>query len=311
MTSQDSHLSLSSERWRLELLLNEQATVNPQQLILSGTIPSIGLSHETDFQILQSPTTSLPHSHSFTTVLAPSEPGAQAFTSRFDVGQNGNVLSNSGWNPNDQSGGRGPNLRSSPWSKSFLACPYYIRDPIRHFGCINLKLDTYGRVKQHLKRNHLSFDANNIGGFVCESCGMVSPDESSRDIHRVSTECAQVTVANEHGLSRQAWEGLEKRLRSGSTDEEKWLNMWFVLFHQPFSASTPIKDTVMNRFFQIIRNFCQADGFGDIISLLFQEKHGVELGSEMQMYELLMKLLDFIRDSIQQLFDTQDVGASG
>jgi hypothetical protein len=186
-----------------------------------------------------------------------------------------------------------------------------MRDPIHHFGCVNLKLDTYGRVKQHLKKNHLSFDANKMEGFVCESCGMVSTDESTRDIHRVSVECSPATSANERGVSRQAWERLEKRLKSGSTDVEKWLNMRFVLFHQRLSRSIPIKDTVMKRFFQNIRNFCQFNGFREIISLLIQEMHGVELGSDMQMYELLMKLLDFIRDSIQQAFDTEEAAALG
>ncbi|KAF5704631.1 hypothetical protein FMUND_12406 [Fusarium mundagurra] len=299
------------EQRRLQLLPNEQVTVNPQQLMLSGEIPNVGISHDTSFLVSQIPVTSLSESHSLPTVLAPNTTAAQAFTTRLDVGQDAIVLNNSDWNTNDQSGGRGSNARSSPWSKSFLACPYYIRDPIRHFGCINLKLDTYGRVKQHLKRNHLSFDANEMEGFVCESCGMAYPDESSRDIHRLSIECAPASLKNERGVSRQAWEGLEKRLKTGSTDEEKWLNMWFVLFHELLGTSIPIKDTVMNRFFQIIRNFCQVNGFGEILSLLIQEMRGVELGSEMQIYELLMKLLDFIRDSIQQLFDTEDVAATG
>ncbi|CVL06412.1 uncharacterized protein FPRN_05255 [Fusarium proliferatum] len=311
MTPHDSHLALSSEDWRLELLRHGQATVKPQQLMLPGEIPYTGASCENDFQAPQTPTASLSESHLLPTVLAPHASAAQSLTSRLDVGHDGDVLINPGWNPNDQPGSYGPNARSSPWSKSFLACPYYIRDPIRHFGCINLKLDTYGRVKQHLKRSHLTFDANKTEGFVCEECGMVSPDESSRNIHRVSTECAPATLVNERGVSSQAWEKLEKRLKSGSTDEEKWLNMWFVLFHQPLSTSTPIKDTVMNRFFQIIRNFCQVDGFGAILSLLSQEMCGVEHGSAMQMYELLMKLLDFIRDSIQQLFNAEVAGASG
>ncbi|KAF5671898.1 hypothetical protein FDENT_10744 [Fusarium denticulatum] len=310
-TPHDPHSGLASDQSRLQLLLNEHATVDPQQLMLSGKIPIVDISHETDFQVSQIPVTPLSESNSLPTVLGPNTPAAQALTTRFDVGQGGNVLNNSGWSPNDQSGGRGSNDRSSPWSKSFLACPYYIRDPIRHFGCIGLKLDTYGRVKQHLKRNHLSFDTNKVEGFACESCGVVSPDESSRDSHRVSIECVPATSENERGVSRQAWERLEKRLKSGSADEEKWLNMWFVLFHQPLGTSIPIKDTVMNRFFQIIRNFCQVDGFRGILSLLIQEMHGVELGSEMQMYEVLMKLLDFIRDSIQQLFDTEDAAAIG
>ncbi|VTT81674.1 unnamed protein product [Fusarium fujikuroi] len=311
MTPHDSHLTSSSGYWRLELLRHEQATVNPQQLMLYGEIPYADASHETGFQAPQIPTASLSESQFLSPVLAPNAPAAQSFTSRVDVGHDGNVLSNSGWNPNDQSGGHGSNVRSSPWSKSFLACPYYIRDPIRHFGCINLKLDNYGRVKQRLKRSHLGFDANKMQGFVCENCGMVSLDESSRNDHRDSTECAPETLVNERGVSRQAWEGLEKRLKSGSTDEEKWLNMWFVLFHQPPSTSTPIKDTVMNRFFQIIRNFCKVDGYGAILSLLTQEMGGVEHGSAIQVHELLMKLLDFVRVSIHQLFNTEVAGASG
>ncbi|KAF5566712.1 hypothetical protein FPHYL_3653 [Fusarium phyllophilum] len=309
-TTHAPHLGSSSEHWR-QLRLNEQATIDPQQLMLSKEIPHIGVSHERGFQVSQIPIISWSEAYSLPTVLGPDAPAAQAFTSRLDIGQDGDVLGNYGWSPNDEPGSRGFNLRSSPWSKSFLACPYYIRDPIRHFGCINLKLDTYGRVKQHVKRNHLSFDANKTEGFVCESCGVVSPDESARDIHKVSIECAPATLSNERGVSRQAWERLEKRLKSGSTDEEKWLNMWFVLFHEPLGKSIPIKDTVMNRFFQIIRNFCHVDGFGKILSLLIEEMHGVELGREMQMYELLMKLLDFIRDSIQQLFDTEDANAIG
>ncbi|KAF5531271.1 hypothetical protein FNAPI_13317 [Fusarium napiforme] len=310
-TPDPPHLGSSSDQWRLKLLVNEQATVNPQQLMLSGEVPHIDVSHETGIQVSQIPSISSSEAHSLPTVLARNAPAAQSFTSRLAVGQDGDVLSDSGWNPNDHSGGRGSNQRSSPWSKSFLACPYYIRDPIRHFGCINLKLDTYGRVKQHLKRSHLNFDANKMEGIMCESCGVVSPDESSSDIHRVSIKCAPATSENERGVSRQAWERLEKRLKSGSTDEEKWLNMWFVLFHQRLNTSIPIKDTVMNRFFQIIRNFCQVDGFGEILSRLIQEMHGAELGSETKIYELLMKLLDFIRDSIQQLFDTEDAAAIG
>lgn len=279
--------------------------------MLSGPIPCVGASHETRIQAPQIPTAFLSESHLLPTVLAPNAPAAQSLTSRLDVGHDGDVLSNSGWNPNDQSGSHRSNARSPTWSKSFLACPYYIRDPIRHFGCINLKLDTYGRVKQHLKRTHLTFDANKMEGLVCENCGIISPDESSRNIHRVSAECAPATLLNERGVSRQAWEGLEKRLKSGSTDEEKWLNMWFVLFNQPLSTSTPIKDTVMNRLFQIIRNFCRVDGYGAILSLLNQEMRRVKHGSATQMYELLMKLLDFIRDSIHQLFNAEVAGASG
>ncbi|KAF4448373.1 hypothetical protein F53441_8181 [Fusarium austroafricanum] len=319
----DVFLSPSSDGFQQDLSTDQEQTVNPQQLIVSGDVPQTNLSVEKDSHM--SPfdaNTFLPEPCSFPQItlpevlalidnIAPNQSivRAQTYEQPPNGSQNAMPRSNSGQNPEVQSGGRRANAISSPWSISLFACPYYIKDPIRHFGCINLKLDSYGRVKQHLKRTHLSFDVSRLEGFACERCGMIVLDES-REMHRISPDCTETTSVNEPQVSRQAWESLEKRFKSGSSDEEKWLNMWFVLFHQPLGTSIPIKDTVMNRFIQIIRNYCQVDGFGEILSFI-EETRGVELESALQMHELLMKLLDFIRDSIQQHFNAKDAGTSG
>ncbi|KFA79507.1 hypothetical protein S40288_05376 [Stachybotrys chartarum IBT 40288] len=116
---------------------------------------------------------------------------------------------------------------SEPPDRHFLACPFYLLDPLRHLRCLyKYELKKLSDVVQHLERCH-----GLVGYYYCEVCWdkwkMVAAGFTRWRAHVLRNDC-QPTPGYEC-LSSEELEWL-KTLPRGHDDMTKYLLMWDTLF---------------------------------------------------------------------------------
>ncbi|KAF5675891.1 hypothetical protein FCIRC_7264 [Fusarium circinatum] len=203
-----------------------------------------------------------------------------------------------------QSAGEGSDF--SAWD-IYHTCPYYVRDPILHFRCINKKLDSHAELKKHLGTNHAGFAPQSLEVPTCGSCGTTLENNRSKSEHKCMPKCSD----NELKVSRQAWEALKGRSVKGTLDKKKWDDMWYILFHKSPGDKFAIRDTVMNRFIDFIKTFCDigGGGFGAVLPFLEQRSPNREIA--LFMLETFIKLLDVLKAEFGAVANERRSGTGG
>ena len=138
-------------------------------------------------------------------------------------------------NDNDEDGtskrrrGSLPNINGSEPGTMF-ACPFYKHDPTRYRSrrtCLGPGWPTVHRVKEHLYRAH-------VQSIYCPRCYSMFDTDNDLSTHLRSQQC-QVSAAQPiEGIDRETLKGLRKRSPALRLEEDKWRDMYHLLFpHVP------------------------------------------------------------------------------
>ncbi|KAI5456709.1 hypothetical protein BGZ63DRAFT_457996 [Mariannaea sp. PMI_226] len=153
-----------------------------------------------------------------------------------------------------------------------LACPFYRRNPKKHLklrSCAGPGWASIHRVKEHIYRCHML-------PIHCPRCGMVFSSESLLKTHqRLPEGCAVQLVNFPEGIDKEQEVLLRKRKKKG-TEEEKWFDVYRILF--------PDED-------------------GDLIPSPYYDKHRAsEMEDELAQYERFQRreLLRVVRKLLEE-----------
>ncbi|KAJ3537817.1 hypothetical protein NM208_g6160 [Fusarium decemcellulare] len=140
-----------------------------------------------------------------------------------------------GENNNNANGGGGSNGNESacnPDGKDSnakrFACLFYKVDPERYQRCESLKLESWDRVLQHIKRRHV------LGPVHCPTCRIHLPGEEEhadqlRNEHIRAGGCEPTSIENSGYLLAGEYDKL-KNLGTSGRHDLKWLEAWKRLF---------------------------------------------------------------------------------
>ncbi|KAK6227476.1 hypothetical protein QIS74_01031 [Colletotrichum tabaci] len=100
-----------------------------------------------------------------------------------------------------------------------MACPYYKKDPIQHYRCVEKhKLDGFNRLKQHIERCH------STTLYYCALCWVKFKDAEARDGHIRSGGCEP--IAGPEDFTGDEINRLQNDLPRGWPDYDKWYWVW-------------------------------------------------------------------------------------
>ncbi|KAK3381147.1 hypothetical protein B0H63DRAFT_197093 [Podospora didyma] len=108
-----------------------------------------------------------------------------------------------------------------------FACPFYRRNPkkhLKHRSCGGPGWVSIFRIKEHIYRNHAL-------PTHCNRCGLVVDSDSQLRVHQRQEQGCDVRriVDFPEGIDKEQ-EKLLRKKKQGGTEEEKWLEMYRVLF---------------------------------------------------------------------------------
>lgn len=139
--------------------------------------------------------------------------------------------------------------------KRKFACPYYRRDPSRKpssTSCAYPGFPTIFRVKEHLYRKHKATDAK------CSRCLETYPSEDALEVHQRSLEACQLrNQAQPQGFTKEQEKRLRSRKRSSThiSDEEKWYEVYRILFPEETKMPNPYIDDGVNHSVEEISRY--------------------------------------------------------
>ncbi|CAG9984172.1 unnamed protein product [Clonostachys byssicola] len=128
----------------------------------------------------------------------------------------------------DGEGGGPPKRRhlGSGQVTQFFACPYFKRDPERHWRCYRkYELKRVADVKGHLERVHT------LGDYYCATCFAEFPDAESWMRHTQDDTC-QPPQPPEHILTKQTFRRMNQAFVEArrSSDSDKWYLLYDLVF---------------------------------------------------------------------------------
>ncbi|KAI4866768.1 hypothetical protein F4820DRAFT_415525 [Hypoxylon rubiginosum] len=115
-----------------------------------------------------------------------------------------------------------------------FACPFMKADVARHHGCLRFRLLRIADVRQHLARKHKC-------PIHCPRCGDTFPTVLDRDQH-IRARICETKFFTFEGMTEAQFDELTRSSRSyrtTSTDEERWYQMWHILFPGRRRPATP------------------------------------------------------------------------
>ncbi|KAF4928164.1 hypothetical protein CGCVW01_v002137 [Colletotrichum viniferum] len=133
-----------------------------------------------------------------------------------------------------------------------LACPYLIYDPTTyesHQGCRGAAFPDTSRLKEHLYRSHRQQPH-------CAKCGEPFADESSQEKHGVCSSSLTHSVTGNHlqelkGFDKEQEARLRDRKRKrGESNEEKWKDIFNILFPDTTEIPSPYYKSPARKEFQ-------------------------------------------------------------
>ncbi|KAK5654739.1 hypothetical protein OQA88_7064 [Cercophora sp. LCS_1] len=153
----------------------------------------------------------------------------------------------------DPRGGKKPRVTTPDGQKKsrFLACPFWKWDQSRHHECFAKKLDTIGHLKQHLKRKHTP-------KFYCVDCFTTFNNGTDHHVHVQKAKCVKSQSAALTGIhiTHQQGEMLVKKASQGS-DEEKWHQIWAILFPDDSPPTSIYLDSDLSEIFCRVLEYSQ------------------------------------------------------
>jgi len=136
--------------------------------------------------------------------------------------------------PNKRRRGSGTTIDGSETGARF-ACPYYKHDPDRYRNrrtCPGPGWGTVHRMKEHLYRSHSQ-------PIVCPICYATFKSDREQLNHVRLRECEVCPPQNIEGIDRETMWVLRKRTTASRLEEDKWRDVYLVLFPDVPAADIP------------------------------------------------------------------------
>ncbi|KAK3898010.1 hypothetical protein C8A05DRAFT_19329, partial [Staphylotrichum tortipilum] len=157
-----------------------------------------------------------------------------------------------------------------------LACPYYKMDPVRYYGCANLKkFRAIKTIKQHLARRHSDIH--------CARCKTVFPNEPAHQRHLEEEVCLfKPWDLWDPLITPSQQKELGKRSKGGSV-REQWFAIWDIVFPGRPKPPSPYLGTgipaefceyAMDRGSVVLLEELQAAGFREPNTSFSEEARG-------------------------------------
>ncbi|EWZ00404.1 hypothetical protein FOYG_00276 [Fusarium oxysporum NRRL 32931] len=170
-----------------------------------------------------------------------------------------------------------------------FACPYYRKDPERHFDCINLRLIRISDVKQHLKRRH-------TWSYSCSRCLKGFSLQKAYEEHVLRQECPTKDCINNDSVSPRAQKMLKDRVDRSSSPELQWQEICRILFGKLSDALNPHHEGVFKEITGIMRGIWR-DEENNIISSL-EDTQDVPCADQLR--PLLSEILTRLEDCFER-----------
>ena len=119
-----------------------------------------------------------------------------------------------------------------PNQKRFFACPYYRHDPRSHAGCVMMRISRIPDLVTHLRRKH-------VQPLHCRRCSREFSDLEELAIHLRAGGCLAREFVIPEGMTGDQLHQLSKRRVKGQSDEQKWMDIWSILFPGTPPRSSP------------------------------------------------------------------------
>ncbi|KAH6867278.1 hypothetical protein B0T10DRAFT_611888 [Thelonectria olida] len=187
------------------------------------------------------------------------------------------------WSSGDEFSG------NKPKDGNAFACPFYRRDPIRYFDCVNRKLNRIQDLKQHLIRRHTAPHS-------CTSCFRGFSTSQLLENHVLDGRCE--SESNIHGVSPTARKLLKDRIERKLSPEDQWHKIWKILFGYSDIMQNPHLESVVEEVFGIVRGFYEKDGHKIVAG--FVKSRGLPSENIGLLHPLLMELLDSTQTNVKQ-----------
>ncbi|KAF4452160.1 hypothetical protein F53441_4898 [Fusarium austroafricanum] len=139
-------------------------------------------------------------------------------------------------------------------------CPYYRKDPERHFGCIHHRMPRIPDVKQHLKRRHTS-------KYSCSRCSKGFVSLELFEDHVRQQNCSTDLSANTYSVSPATQDALKVRFKRGLSTADQWHKIWKLLFGDSEVTQNPYHDGVFKEITGIIQGIWREEGHHIISNL--------------------------------------------
>ncbi|KAK8134384.1 Protein kinase domain-containing protein, partial [Apiospora sp. TS-2023a] len=157
---------------------------------------------------------------------------------QFDDGERNESSSGDGNGGNGHDKGGNKRAKTDEDGPSFV-CPFFRHDPKRfcHLRtCVGPGWKTIHRLKEHLYRNH------RLPNNPCPRCGDPFGDAKALNAHlRSDNPCCKKDIAAAQGIDEQQEKKLRERKRVGSavTDEQRWRDIYMILFPEANKNNLP------------------------------------------------------------------------
>lgn len=133
-----------------------------------------------------------------------------------------------------------------------LACPFYKKDPLRHWKCIGFASRKISYVKQHIYRSHEQPP-------YCPSCGTTFDNPDARDVH-ILAGCIRQPFTPLDGYTLQQRNALGQRVSSSLSLEDQWYAVFDIVCPGYPRPNSPYHDLeVSEALFSDLRLFFTSD----------------------------------------------------
>jgi hypothetical protein len=178
---------------------------------------------------------------------------------------------------------------------SSFACPFYRRFPTLHKDCMNRKLTRIRDVKQHIMRRHIRT------AFYCPTCYESYPSSRLSDKH-IQSRCCEPRpppiLDTLDSNSKEVQDLVSYRANNSLTQEEKWHEIWRLLFREESSGKNAFLGTVTEETIGIIRDFWEQKSFQILPAYL--ATRGIEDDLAADINSLFMDLLGEVQVGLKQ-----------
>ncbi|OTA61252.1 hypothetical protein K449DRAFT_423205 [Hypoxylon sp. EC38] len=135
------------------------------------------------------------------------------------------------------------------------ACPFYLHNGQENWRCLDFKLKRIVDVRQHIYRKH-------VLPIHCPICGVEFANEYLRVEHINASYCQQRQF-NLSGATADQLVAMSRAARDGtaSTDEERWFEIWHILFPGIPEPESPRVPSGLNTYTCLISQYRHSTRF--------------------------------------------------
>ncbi|KAI0129183.1 hypothetical protein BJ170DRAFT_362739 [Xylariales sp. AK1849] len=132
---------------------------------------------------------------------------------------------------------------------SSLACPYFKKDPCKHFPCLSKKITKISYLKQHLERCHKGPTC------YCPTCGTTFDSRAAVDEHVIARSC-QPRPYSHDGTTEDQRNEIAIIVTRKRPESERWYGIWDVLFPGSPQPDSPYLLHGLAEIIMQVRTFC-------------------------------------------------------